>query len=338
MSSLFQNAYYLAINFNAILYGAELGIYWMTIKALLDKRKAWSTTDKFYVAFSTALLVLITIYMSTEAVFGQEMWIVHSGAPGGPAAFLADNVNVWYQTMGTTASVILIMLSDALLYDDDYRDYHPAQQIYRMYVVWPDFRVVAFPCFLYVASIALGIIELYSSGKPDANFFVGTAAQLGVAYYATTISLNVIATSVICARLVYFARTATLNPARVAAGSPKDIGSTAMLRYTGTLPVVVESALPYSMAGVAFLVSYGMQSDISILFFGTLYGMFTCVSPQLIILRVVTGAAWTRDKTAESISAVEFGNLRSDRAPSASTALAHEADAVSVDHKSIQEV
>ena len=26
-------------------------------------------------------------------------------------------------------------------------------QVYRMYVVWPDFRVVAFPCFLYVATL-----------------------------------------------------------------------------------------------------------------------------------------------------------------------------------------
>ena len=101
-----------------------------------------------------------------------------------------------------------------------------------------------------------------------------------MAYYATTVSLNVISTGVICARLVYFTRAAPLNPAvarlPTAAGSPDRTApscSRAAL-YTGTLPMVVESALPYSMAGVAFLVSYGMQSDVSILF-GALYGMFT---------------------------------------------------------------
>ncbi|KAM5531445.1 hypothetical protein V8D89_014902 [Ganoderma adspersum] len=327
MSSLFQNAYYLAINFNAILYGAELAIYWMTMKVLLDKRKTCqcSGTDKFYAAFSTALLILITIYMSTEAVFGQEMWIVRSGDPGGSAAFLAKNVNIWYQTMGTTASVILIVLSDALL-------------IYRMYVIWPDFRVVAFPCFLYIASIALGIIELYSSGKPDANFFVGTAAQLGLAYYATTISLNVIATGVICARLVYFSRAATFK-LNLASGGPiaTDSRAAEILRYTGTLPVVVESALPYSLAGVAFLVSYGMQSDVAILF-GALYGMFTCISPQLIVLRVVTGEAWTRDKTSETLSVIECESLPAGAsAAGIEVAVAREADAGSVDHKSVQE-
>ena len=87
----------------------------MTMSALFSGRESWTRSDKLYMAFSTALLVLITIYLSTEAIFGQEMWIVHAAAPGGPAAFLARNVNVWYQTMGTTASVILNMLSDALL-------------------------------------------------------------------------------------------------------------------------------------------------------------------------------------------------------------------------------
>ena len=95
--------------------GVELVVSWMTLKALVNKRKAWSKIDRFYAAFSTALLVLITIYMSTEAEFGQEMWIIHSKDPGGPAAFFTNNVNIWYQTMGTTASVILIMLSDGLL-------------------------------------------------------------------------------------------------------------------------------------------------------------------------------------------------------------------------------
>ncbi|KAH9895910.1 hypothetical protein C8Q73DRAFT_456890 [Cubamyces lactineus] len=317
MSSLFQNSYYLAINFNAILYGVELVLYGMTMNALVKNRKKWSRTDKFYVWFSTALLFLITIYMSTEAVFGEEMWIVHQNTEGGPIQFLIDNADIWYQTMGTTASVILNLFSDALL-------------IYRMYVVWTSYYVIMFPCFLYVATIALGIIELYASGKPDADFFVGTAAQLGVAYYTTTISLNVIATGVICGRLVYLGRA--LEAARNTQGRGKGV-----VRYTGTLSIVVESALPYSMAGFAFLVAYGIESDISILF-GALYGMFTCISPQLIVLRVVTGQGWTKDQTAQSVSALEFENLGASRSAAATTAIetaAQSEGTSTMDHKSI---
>ncbi|KAI0773167.1 hypothetical protein BD413DRAFT_472818 [Trametes elegans] len=284
MSSLFQNAYYLAINFNAIFYGVELVIYSLSVNELLAHRKTSTRTDKFYIAFSTVLLVLITVYMSTEAVFGQEMWIVHQDSPGGPVQFFVDNADVWYQTMGTASSVVLNLLTDALL-------------IYRMYVVWPSYRVIVFPCFLYLATIGLGIIELYASGKPGADFFVGTAAQLGVAYYTTTIALNALATTVICARL---------SRALAAASRSRGVraGAHRQRYYVGTLPIVVESALPYSAAGVAFLVAYGLQSDRTVLF-GAFYGMFACISPQLIVLRVVSGRSWTR----ESVSAAEFETL-----------------------------
>ncbi|KAI9068960.1 hypothetical protein FKP32DRAFT_1560646 [Trametes sanguinea] len=316
MSSLFQNAYYIGINFNAILYGVELVLYGMTMNELVSRRKKWTRTDKVYMAFSTALLVLITIYMSTEAVFGEEMWIVNQNTPGGPLGFLVENADIWYQTMGTTASVILNLCSDALL-------------IYRMYVVWTSLWVIAFPCFLYVATIGLGIIELYASGKPNADFFVGRAQQLGIAYYTTTISLNIIATCVICGRLIYLGRA--LEAARNTQGRGRGV-----IRYTGTLPMVVESALPYSMAGFAFLVAYGIESDISILF-GALYGMFTCISPQLIVLRVVSGQAWTKDQTAQSLSAMEFENLGTSRTAATTTAAQSEGTST-MDHKSVGSV
>ncbi len=144
--------------------------------------------------------------------------------------------------------------------------------------------MIAFPCLLYVASIglslhcrvmrapftntsqALGILELYLSGKPNADFFVGKAMQLGTAYWASTISLNVIATLIICGRLTYLGR------AIEAARNVK--GGKAAVRYTGTVSMVVESALPYSMAGLAFLVSFGIGSDLSVMF-GAFYGLFS---------------------------------------------------------------
>jgi len=65
------------------------------------------------------------------------------------------------------------------------------------------------------------------------------------------------------------------------------------MRYAGTIPIIVESAMPYAVAGIAFLVSYGMASEISILFL-SIYVMFTCISPQLIIMRIADGKAWER--------------------------------------------
>ena len=85
------------------------------MSALFSGRESWTRSDKLYMAFSTALLVLITIYLSTEAIFGQEMWIVHADYPGGSASYQADHAAVWYQTLGTVASVVLNLMSDGLL-------------------------------------------------------------------------------------------------------------------------------------------------------------------------------------------------------------------------------
>ena len=101
------------------LTGVELVLYGMTMNELVSRRKKWTRTDKVYMAFSTALLVLITIYMSTEAVFGEEMWIVNQNTPGGPLGFLVENADIWYQTMGTGACVLLTVFSDTLLVRDE---------------------------------------------------------------------------------------------------------------------------------------------------------------------------------------------------------------------------
>ena len=70
----------------------------------------------------------------------------------------------------------------------------------------------------------------------------------------------------ICTRIAYLGMAvhSTRNTAR-----GKEV-----MKYAGTIPIIVESALPYAVAGIAFLVSYGMGSNISI-FFLSIYVMFT---------------------------------------------------------------
>jgi len=95
--------------------GVELVLYIKTIQALLRPGTKHIRTNRFFMIFSTALLFLITIFVAVQAVFGQEMWIVNAGFEGGSAAYLAAYASVWYQTLGTTASIILQLMSDALL-------------------------------------------------------------------------------------------------------------------------------------------------------------------------------------------------------------------------------
>jgi len=248
---------------------------------LYQNRKRGGASNKFFMFFSSALLVLITIYMSVEAVFGEEMWIVNAGFPGGDAAYMEMYASVWYQTMGTGASVVLNLLCDGLM-------------IYRCFLVWNSRYVVLLPCFLWVSSLGLGAAELYASGSPGGDFFSGLAVTIGLAYYSTSIALNVLVTSLICGRILLHARRLQ-----------NTLGRSVTRAYTGVASIIIESALPYTLSGITFLVSYGSNSQTSTLFL-SFYVMFTCISPQMLVLRVVTGRAWTKETTYENNTAIAF--------------------------------
>ncbi|KIJ65817.1 hypothetical protein HYDPIDRAFT_27050 [Hydnomerulius pinastri MD-312] len=276
---LFQNSLYIGNTFNAILYGIEITLYYNTMSILWRKKEKDARATRFYMAFSTAAFLLVTIFVAVEAVFGQEMWIVNANFPGGSAAYLATYASVWYQTMGTAASVILQLMSDGVL-------------IYRCFVVWNNLYVLIFPCVLWVATLILGIFELYTSGVPTGNAFEGLAAHIGVTYCAVSVGLNVIVTAMICGRIGY------LGMAIHTTSTKKS-----MAKYTGTIPIIVESGLAYAVSGIAFVVSLGIGSEISILFL-SLYVMFTCISPQMIILRVADGKAWERQQLNDASAIV----------------------------------
>ncbi|KAI8977824.1 hypothetical protein BD414DRAFT_156735 [Trametes punicea] len=272
MSAVFQNGFYIGNNFNAILYGVELTVYILTIQEITRRRKP-NSKDKFLVLFSTVLLLLNTVFVATEAVFGEEMWIVNADYPGGQDAYLEDFASVWYQTFGTAASIVLNLCSDALM-------------IYRCYIIWGDVRIVLFPIVLYLATFALGMAQLVASGVPHSNYFSGFAQRLGTAYTSSIISLEIILTALICGRILYVSR-------RYGRGKANSVA------YTGLVPIIIESSALCTLLGIAYLVPFARGDDISI-FFLSIYVMSTCLAPQLVILRVVRGRAWT-SKTTETI-------------------------------------
>lgn len=131
--TFFQNSFYIGNNLNWILYGrwrsvpshrstfftsdagVNLVLYTQTMYTYTTSNSTHKRSTRFFMSFSTVMLILITIFVVVQSIFGQEMWIVNSSYPGGSTAYLATYVSVWYQTMGTTATVILQLMSDGLL-------------------------------------------------------------------------------------------------------------------------------------------------------------------------------------------------------------------------------
>lgn len=83
------------------------------MRARRRKRLAGSRT--FIALFSTALFVLVTIDVTTNAVWGEQMWITARDKPGGVPGFIATQVSVWYETLSSTSVVAMIFMGDGLL-------------------------------------------------------------------------------------------------------------------------------------------------------------------------------------------------------------------------------
>ena len=132
-TAVFEHAYYIGSYMSGILYGmlssptvrrmkmislvligVELVMYCSTLRKLLRRAKNGQSW-KFFFLYSTVLVLLLTIDISVNAVWGEEMWITHRDDEGGVPAFIVTQLSVWYQALGSSSAVALIFMSDAML-------------------------------------------------------------------------------------------------------------------------------------------------------------------------------------------------------------------------------
>lgn len=124
-------------------------------------------------------------------------------------------------------------------------------------------------------TLVLVIITIVESALPGAFLLNGAAANFGVPWVSLSVSLNVILTAMICGRLLMMRRM-TLSMMTPEMGN----------MYTGVMSILVESALPFSVVGLGFVVTYAKSSPTSNAF-AYVWGMF-CVSRLLFRLLVIS--------------------------------------------------
>ena len=79
--------------------------------------------------------------------------------------------------------------------------------------------------------------------------------------------LNVILTALICGRIMYLSK-------RMRAVLGQDVSRP----YTSAVSVIVESALPYTLSGIATVITTGLNHPGTSIFFLSIYVMFTVCS------------------------------------------------------------
>ncbi|KAH9922724.1 uncharacterized protein B0H18DRAFT_1183390, partial [Fomitopsis serialis] len=147
---------------------------------------------------------------------------------------------------------------------------------------------------IFIASIVVAVFTLIAAGSPNGDFFEGIAVDFGTSYYALTVSLNIIVTILICARMLYMSK-----------GVSAVLGPENSKLYTGLTAIFVESAALYSLAGIMFIIPYARNSQTAIIF-GDIYGDVSCLAPMLIVYRIITRRAWGKDTVDMAVSSVLF--------------------------------
>ncbi|KAF8812843.1 hypothetical protein BYT27DRAFT_7132223 [Phlegmacium glaucopus] len=279
-TSAFEHSFYIGNYLGAILYGFELTLYSLILRGLFRRgNKNSPRSRRFCTIYSTVIVLLSTINVSCNAVWGEEMWITHREDPGGVQNYIKTQISVWYETLASSAIIACVFMGDALL-------------LYRLFVVYSNrVAVIAVPLVAYITAFALAIVQVVISGEANGNFFGFDVVKIAAPYYAITISINIVLTILICIRLI-----------RVSKYISNILGEEAAKVYTSAAAILVESAAFYSAAGIMYLIPYAMQLDLSLLF-GQLWTKMSVISPLLIILRVVNGRAW---RDGVTVTPIEF--------------------------------
>lgn len=168
-----------------------------------------------------------------------------------------------------------LSLSDYMEQLSGHHHTHHSVAGYPRYVITPSHSLQMVASFH--VHLALGFLVDWTTSTPGGNFFAGVASQLGFAYYTVSVFLNTTLTCMICYRIVHHGRTVQEN-----------LGHEYASLYFAIVTIVVESVIPYTLSGIAFLVSLGMGSPTSV--------AFLCVY----ILMMVRGLAMFADSAGQA--------------------------------------
>ncbi|KAI0833560.1 hypothetical protein BC628DRAFT_1308805, partial [Trametes gibbosa] len=156
--------------------------------------------------------------------------------PGGPSAWVLANYPQF--VAGNVSFIVANFLADGLL-------------LWRTYMVWTSPWIVAFPSFVYLGSTAMSILSVFQTSRPDASLWSTTGVIFSVPYFSISIGLNILLTLLIVVRLLWMSYSAKHS-----------IGSDHSKTYVSIAAMLLESAAPYAVTGVIFIITYARNSDV----------------------------------------------------------------------------
>ncbi|RDX57160.1 hypothetical protein OH76DRAFT_19488 [Lentinus brumalis] len=271
----------------AVLGGVAYGIHVAVVAECLwhifpRSFKRGSKNNWFLVAFVLVMFVTGTVNFACNTRMTQLMFVNNRAFPeGGPMGWFIANYAIDTNTAGNAGYIVANFFADALL-------------LWRTYVVWNTYLIIIFPGLVFLGSTAMSILTLYQASRPTASLWTHTTVQFSLPYFSISIALNILLTLLLVGRLFYMSERAK-----------RAIGREHAATYSSIASMLIESAVPYAVTGLIFIITYARNSNVQNLVLPVL-SQIMCISPEVIILRVAMGRAVTA-KTYQNASGPRSG-------------------------------
>lgn len=284
-----EESLYIGIIISAVLYGIYCGVVYLSISTILSSASFTCRRRTIYVLYGIIQWVLNTVFFFSLPLIGQMMWIVKRNEyTGGPLEYYKHQyVSSNYVLLGDATQNLAILLSDALL-------------IHRCYIILgssPWVVILILPVLssvatfaVFTATIPLGLLLSVGGYRAGAYKLFSNIDSAGIAIATFT---NVTTTAIISFRIliIFYSVRKFVDPRSARS-------------YTGVVAIFVESAAPCAILGIISSIPSSLslaQPDIWGYSLFPIWSMSLALFPQLIILRIAQGSAWTHT-TSEELS------------------------------------
>ncbi|KAI0330249.1 hypothetical protein GY45DRAFT_1370957 [Cubamyces sp. BRFM 1775] len=220
-----------------ILYGFSIFMFGVTLYILKENsRRAGRDMNYKMVSLSVALLICSTAHMIIDFVRACRGFVFERDSyPGGPIAFFAQPSESTFVAKNAVYT-IQTLLGDGIL-------------IYRCYVVWQSWLIVAFPIVLWFWIAVVGVLCVQSASVVPmgaGTVFLTTVGRWITAFYASTLATNFFVTIL----LAYKIWTTNQRIARMRQGSLLPV-----------VRVVADAGMLYSVTLAAALGCFVQKSN-----------------------------------------------------------------------------
>ncbi|KAH9971909.1 hypothetical protein BGW80DRAFT_1317152 [Lactifluus volemus] len=232
-------------------------------------RLEWRTCVASWLLLLATTCIALQIRWTLLAFVGQ-----HSNIS--PSIFIEEHLNNWNYIVLNVLYVIINWSVDGLV-------------MHRFYLVFAQSRRwIVLPALLYTSSLVAGSLALKQLSTPGITQKSQELANWLVAYRTISLSLGVILTSLITARLIFIHRKP--GPSHRSAGSP----------FLGIAAILVESAALETVSTLIYIITVGIASPLQNVFLPVL-GQVQAIAPMLILYRVAHGRdAMTRTRSEQT--------------------------------------